>query len=531
MPDASAPIDPQAPVSAGDVIAGKYLVEGVLAVGGMGTVLRAWHQDLEQRVAIKVMLRELATNPEAEARFLREARASVKLRSEHVARVFDVSRLESGEPFMVMEFLEGKDLSAVLAERGPLPIEESVDMLLQAAEAVAEAHAVGIIHRDLKPPNLFLTHDAYGSPVIKVLDFGISKLHQPDSPNTGPGLTGISVVMGTPNYMSPEQMRSARSADARSDIWSLGAILYELLTGKLAFEGDGLTEVIAAVLTQPTPRARPLRPEVPAQLDEVLARCLDKNPDARFASVAELVHAAAPFGSARAKVSQERVKLGPKVAAAKTTPPITRPSLQIVEAEEDEAHAAAAVHSHPTHVAWGTAPASGDSAQEPKRRGSRLAWIAVAVAVTGAGAGWLGLRHSSAQVMTPSADEGHSLSSAPVPASQPPSAPIVDMGAAPSRDGPPQELETAGNQGRQPGARGSSPKPRESGAPSSQPASVAAAPPAQVAASAQSAAPAAAKAPAPVATAEPVAPPAAQPQPTAAQPPPARTISDFGGRE
>jgi len=500
-------------VSAGDVIADKYVVEGVLAVGGMGAVLRAWHRDLEQRVAIKVMLRELATNPEAEARFLREARASVKLRSEHVARVVDVSRLETGEPFMVMEFLDGQDLSCVLAERGPLPIDEAVDMVLQASEAVAEAHSLGIIHRDLKPPNLFLTHDAYGAPVIKVLDFGISKFRQPDSPNTGPGLTGISVVMGTPNYMSPEQMRSARSADARSDIWSLGAILYELLTGKLAFEGDGLTEVIAAVLTQPTPRPRPLRPDVPERLDEVVARCLAKDPEARFASVAELVHAAAPFGSARARISQQRVKLEPRVAAARTAPPATRPSLQIVASDDEPSQPVLAVHSQPTHVAWGNAPVSGDSAQQPKRVGNRLAWIAASLILVGAGAAWFALRHPSAQVMTPGADEGRPLSSAqPQPLPQPSA--VTDNAAAPTGNAPPQQPESSSNQTRPPRVRGPAPSA-----------------PAQVAASSQTAAPASAPPPTPVASAEPVTPPAATPQPTAAQPPPARTITDFGGRE
>src|SRR5579859_1664764 len=201
------------PVKEGDLLAGKYRVERVLGVGGMGIVVAARHEQLEQRVAIKFVRDEALDNKEAVERFLREARAAVRLKSEHAAKVLDVGTLESGAPYMVMEFLEGSDLAAVLVERGPLPVEEAAEYVLQACEAVAEAHAAGIVHRDLKPQNLFLARTVGGAPRVKVLDFGVSKtLH--GNPTTGGGLTQTRLMLGSPLYMSPEQMRSSRDVDA-----------------------------------------------------------------------------------------------------------------------------------------------------------------------------------------------------------------------------------------------------------------------------------------------------------------------------
>src|SRR3954454_18638740 len=216
-------------IAEGRVLAGKYRIERVLGRGGMGVVVAAHHIHLDEKVAIKFLLPEAVANAEVLGRFVREARAAVRIKSEHVARVSDVGTLEGGEPYMVMEYLEGSDLAEWLLQRGALPVEQAVEFLLQASEAIAEAHALGIVHRDLKPANLFVVRRADGLLSIKVLDFGISKVT--DASMAAGAATSTLALMGSPLYMSPEQMESARTADARSDIWSLGVILYELLTG------------------------------------------------------------------------------------------------------------------------------------------------------------------------------------------------------------------------------------------------------------------------------------------------------------
>ena len=205
----------------GDVIAGKYRVERVLGAGGMGVVVAALHLQLDERVALKLLSTSAAGNEEATARFLREARAAVKIKSEHVARVSDVGTLENGVPYMVMEYLDGTDLARWLAGRGVLPVEQAVDFLLQAGEAIAEAHTLGIVHRDLKPANLFCSKKPDGRLCIKVLDFGISKVTAPGGPGGTDGgqhdLTRTATVVGTPTYMSPEQMLASRLVDLRTD--------------------------------------------------------------------------------------------------------------------------------------------------------------------------------------------------------------------------------------------------------------------------------------------------------------------------
>src|SRR4051812_480796 len=213
-------------VYAGQILGGKYRVDRVLGAGGMGMVVAATHLQLDERIAIKFLLPEALRNPEAVARFGREAKAAVKIRGEHVARVIDVGSFENGAPYMVMEHLDGRDLSSFIHERGAMPMSDAVDAVLQACEALAEAHALGIVHRDLKPANLFLTRRPDGTPSIKVLDFGISKLTAPGADHS---MTKTSAVMGSPLYMSPEQMTASRGVDARTDIWALGVVLYELL--------------------------------------------------------------------------------------------------------------------------------------------------------------------------------------------------------------------------------------------------------------------------------------------------------------
>jgi eukaryotic-like serine/threonine-protein kinase len=295
-----------APVQPGQVLAGKYLVEKVIGVGGMGVVVAARHLQLDERVALKFLLPEALGSADVVARFGREARSAVKIKSEHVARVIDVGVLETGAPYMVMEYLEGRDLSAIVHEQGPLPVADVVEYVVQACEALAEAHALGIVHRDMKPANLFLSRRADGSKMVKVLDFGISKASLTGAAFADLSLTRTTAVMGSPLYMSPEQMKSARDVDHRSDIWSMGVVLHELLTGKVAFEGESITQLCAAVLQEPPPPLRLVRPDAPEELERVVLRCLEKGPAQRYQSMGELAIALTPFGPDRIRVSAER---------------------------------------------------------------------------------------------------------------------------------------------------------------------------------------------------------------------------------
>jgi len=279
-------------VASGMMLAGKYRVERTIGEGGMGVVLAATNEALRQRVAIKLLRSGALANAKALGRFEREARAAASLRSEHVARVLDVGKLEDGRPYMVMEYLEGKDLGDVIEHDGELPVGDAVDYVLQACEAIAEAHAAGIIHRDLKPKNLFLALTVDGRPLVKVLDFGISKIEDEAEDMS---LTRTTEVIGSPSYMSPEQLRASKQVDLRTDIWALGVIMYELLTKKLPFEATTVTDLVAVVLTEPLPDLRVVRPDVPPELAAAVGRCLEKKRDDRFASVSDLVRAIAPF--------------------------------------------------------------------------------------------------------------------------------------------------------------------------------------------------------------------------------------------
>jgi eukaryotic-like serine/threonine-protein kinase len=296
--------DASARVQPGDILADKYRVERVLGAGGMGIVVLAEHLDLREKVAIKFLLDEALQNAELAERFLREARAAVKIKSEHVVRVIDVGRLPSNAPYMVMEYLEGEDLSQTL-ERGRVPIEDAVDYVIQSCEAMSVAHRAGIVHRDLKPANLFLSRRPDGSPIVKVLDFGISKVHSTEVGQMN--LTHTQAMMGSPLYMSPEQMRSSKDVDRRTDIWSLGVILHELLAGDVPFSGQAFPEVLLKVMTEPPPPLRALRPEVPEELEKVVLRCLAKSPPDRYSSVSALAVALTPFASSRTVGLQGRL--------------------------------------------------------------------------------------------------------------------------------------------------------------------------------------------------------------------------------
>ncbi len=279
-------------VKPGDVIGGTYVIERLLGAGGMGAVFVAHEERLGRRVAIKVLLAGVADNTEAVARFEREARSAAALQSDHVTRVLSVGQLDSGAPYIVMELLEGEDLATLLAKRGALAPLEVVELMLPVCEALTEAHALGIVHRDLKPANIFLARRPTGATTVKVLDFGISKSA---TGSASPTLTRTSAVMGTPMYMSPEQLKEAKSVDGRADLWALGVVMYELLAGSPPFLSNALAELYAFILTvEPEPLGR-RRPDMPPALASIVHRCLEKDPSRRFADVRELRAALSAF--------------------------------------------------------------------------------------------------------------------------------------------------------------------------------------------------------------------------------------------
>ncbi|MFZ5892720.1 MAG: serine/threonine protein kinase [Myxococcota bacterium] len=357
----------------GEIIAGKYRVERVLGEGGMGIVVEALHMQLDERVAIKFLLPQALGNEEAVARFAREARAAVKIKSEHVARVSDVGTLESGAPYMVMELLQGQDLAGLVHDSGPLAVADAVDYLLQASEAIAEAHALGIVHRDLKPANLFIIRRADGSPCIKVLDFGISKMTSTGGSGAELGMTRTHAIMGSPLYMSPEQLASTRDVDARADIWALGTILYELITGRVPFQADTMPQLCGMILHEPVPTPRSLRRDVPEALESAVLRCLEKDRGRRYQNLAELALALAPFAPSASLRSVERITRVLSVAGVPASNAALAPSSSIP-------------------VASSTQNGFGKTHPVPSKRGRWLVGALFVVAGVGGYASWLRFR-------------------------------------------------------------------------------------------------------------------------------------------
>ena len=307
---------------AGDVLDGKYRLVRVVGEGGMGIVFEAIHLKLGQRVAIKVLQPAVASRADLLERFEREARAAGRLRGRNVARVNDVEVSPNKLPYMVMEFLEGNDLDAELERRGHgLPVEEAVDLLLQACRAIAEAHAAGIVHRDLKPSNLFLCVES-GERVVKLLDFGISKMQDEASK-----LTSTLLVMGTIFYMSPEQVRSAKEVDGRTDIWALGVILYQLLAGVPPFQGSATSVAVSIVNDVPAPLSD-TRADVPAGLEAAISKAMAKKADARFQDVNAFARAIAPYRNADARLSFEPPLAPPVRVQLPSSPGVTDPAME-----------------------------------------------------------------------------------------------------------------------------------------------------------------------------------------------------------
>lgn len=369
------------PVNVGQILAGKYEVEHVLGYGGMGVVVAAKHIHLGERVAIKFLLPQAMKRAEVVKRFIQEGRAARRIKSEHVARVFDVDRLEDGAPYMVMEFLEGADLSTVLKTKGAVPIDLAVEYVLQACEAIGEAHSLGIIHRDLKPANLFVSKRADGSPVVKVLDFGISKVLDP-ALDADVELTKTDVMMGSPVYMAPEQMISARDVDVRADVWSLGIILHYLIMGTQPFKGSSVTQLYASILEGP-PRMCPTRPDVPERLEAAIMKCLEAAAKDRWNNVAELANAIAEFAQPHARVSAERVSrtLGVTAAHKSTPPPSIAGSITPMSVASSAARSTDASTGPHTDGSWG-------HTQGPlQRRTSRNVFLAIAALLAASLAG------------------------------------------------------------------------------------------------------------------------------------------------
>jgi serine/threonine-protein kinase len=415
-------------VREGEVLVGKYRIDRILGVGGMGVVVAARNLQLDTKVALKFLLPDVLANGEAVARFTREARAAARILNEHVARVHDVGTLDNGAPYIVMEFLEGEDLGKWIHQRGPLSVEHAADFMLQACVAVADAHALGIVHRDLKPANLFCVRRSDGQFLIKVLDFGISKLTDLARASEPPGMsaTKTATVMGTPLYMSPEQIQSAKDVDARTDIWALGVIVFELLTGTVPFPGDAFGEIAVKVSTAPTPSLRAYRPDVAPALDSIVGRCLEKDRNRRFAHVGELAVALLPFAPKRSRASVERItgimQAAGLSAPAPLTPPFPEAGSQTLPAQGSSVLSSGSTKSASSFPRGPTTARAVVATTEGGRTRAFpvMPVVAGALVISGAGTALLFTPKQASNQRAAAPEPSAARSSAPAPSAEPP---------------------------------------------------------------------------------------------------------------
>jgi len=285
--------DSPPPDMQGTTIAGRYLVERLIGQGGMGTVWAGRHISLDQLVAIKFVHPNLAGSAEALRRFDTEAKAAARIKSRHAVAVYDHGVSESGQPYIVMEYLEGESLEQSIVRRGKLPLHEVAEIVQQAARALHAAHQAGIVHRDLKPDNIFLARDGEAGVrgySVKLVDFGIAKMVHEQAAG-GAASTQAGMVLGTPHYMSPEALTASAPVSAASDIWSLGACAFSAVCGRVPFEGDAIGDVVLKVCAAPMPVPSQIQPSLPKAFDAWFERACSRNPKRRFASVVELADA------------------------------------------------------------------------------------------------------------------------------------------------------------------------------------------------------------------------------------------------
>lgn len=443
----------------GDVLRGKYRLIRTLGRGGMGVVFAAEQLRTGQRVAIKAMRDGGAASSDARARFAREARAAATLRSEHVARILDVDDTDDGEPFLAMDLLEGKDLGAVLEDEGPLERGRAVGYVLQACVGLAEAHAAGIVHRDLKPANLFLTRRPDGTELVKILDFGISKAQPPE--NAADLVeTREQTALGSPAYMSPEQLRDASRVDARTDVWSLGVALYQLLTGKLPFEAQTTAALAARIAAD-----APAPPGISGEIDEVVMRCLEKRPETRFASVAALAEALGPWTEGGAALAEQAAR----VSAAKRSdvsdvardaarderaPEVSEPG-SAARVERATADLGARTATLTTHGTGAVAESLPEPAPPSPRRSASILVVPAVLVLAVVGLGLVSLRGAPTSTQAPPVPANTS------PASDPPtpSAPSASASTSASTSTP----TSSSTPPSRPKLRPSAPRPSPSG--------------------------------------------------------------------